>query len=111
MPLPADWICGAGPTAPTYRRDRLVENPSYSLRILWNVMRTELSAARQARADRRVLAREIADYASPRDLADLEAMLERHAEDETDSIRGLIAARAYAQPEGIPGSGSSRLVS
>jgi hypothetical protein len=65
-----------------------VENPSYSLRILWNVVRAELSATRQARADRRALAREIADYASERDLADLEAMLERHAEDDADGIRG-----------------------
>jgi hypothetical protein len=84
-----------------------VENPSYSLRTLWNVMSTELSATRQARADRRALAREIADYTSPRDLADLEAMLDRHAaDDEADGIRELIAARAYARPAGIPGSGS-----
>jgi hypothetical protein len=82
-----------------------VENPSYSLRILWNVVRAELSATRQARADHRALAREIADYASERDLADLEAMLERHAEDDADGIRQLIPARAHARSAGIPGSG------
>jgi hypothetical protein len=82
-----------------------VENQSYSLRTLWHVVRAELSATRQARADRRVLAREIADYTSARDLADLEAVLDRHAEDEADDIRQLIAVRAYASPAGIPGSG------
>ena len=82
-----------------------MENPSYSLRILWNVVSAELSATRQARADRRALARELADYASERDLADLEAVLARHTEEEADGIRQLIPAGAYAQSAGIPGSG------
>ena len=82
-----------------------MENPSYSLRILWNIVAAELSATRQARADRRALAREIADYASPRDLADLEAVLERHPEDDAEGIRELIAALAYTRAAGVPGSG------
>jgi hypothetical protein len=106
MPLPPDWRQRRGRNRADSPKGQVVENQSYSLRTLWQVVRAELSATRQARAERRALAREIADYTSPRDLADLEAMLDRHAAgDEADGIRQLIAARAYAVPAGVPGSG------
>jgi hypothetical protein len=105
MPWLAHWRGRRGPNRADSPKGLLVEHQSYSLRTLWQVVRAELSATRQARAERRALAREIADYTSPRDLADLEAVLDRHAEDEADDIRQLIAVRAYASPAGIPGSG------
>ena len=64
---------------------------SYSLSPLWQEFRAELSARRRSRAARRVLARELADYTSDRDLADLEAILDRHPEHEADPVRQLIA--------------------
>jgi hypothetical protein len=106
MLLLADWRQRRRINRADSRKGSFVENPSYSLRILWNVVRAEVSATRQARADQRVLAREIADYSSPRDLADLEAVLERHSEHDAAGIRQLISAGAYARPTGIPGAGS-----
>ena len=64
---------------------------SYSLSPLWQEFRAELSARRRDRAARRALARELADYTSDRDLADLGAILDRHPEHEADPVRQLIA--------------------
>ena len=69
-------------------------SPSYSLSPLWQEFRAELSACRRDRAARRALARELADYTSERDLADLEAILDRHPEHEADPVRRLMAAHA-----------------
>jgi hypothetical protein len=68
-----------------------VPSTSYSLSPLWQEFRAELSARRRNRAARRALARELADYTSQRDLADLEAILDRHPEHEADPVRQLIA--------------------
>jgi hypothetical protein len=72
-----------------------VPSPSYSLTPLWREFRAELSARRRDRAARRTLAREVAGYTSPRDLADLEAILDRHPEHEAAPVRRLIAGRAH----------------
>jgi hypothetical protein len=69
-----------------------VPSTSYSLSPLWQEFRAELSARRENRAARRALARELADYTSPRDRADLEAILERHPEHEADPVRQLMAS-------------------
>ena len=76
------------------RKETTVPSPSYSLSPLWREFRGELSARRRDRAARRALARELAGYTSPRDLADLEAMLERHPDREAAAIRQLIPSRA-----------------
>jgi hypothetical protein len=65
-------------------------SPSYSPTPRWREFRAELSARRRDRAARQALARELAGYTSPRDLADLAAMLERHPEHEAAPIRRLI---------------------
>jgi hypothetical protein len=61
---------------------------------LWREFRAELSSRRRDHAARRALARELAGYTSPRDLADLEAILDRHPEHEAAPVRRLLAARA-----------------
>jgi hypothetical protein len=67
-------------------------SPSSSLTPLWRVFRAELSARRQSHAERRALARELAGYTSERDLADLEAMLDRHPEHEAAPVRRVLAS-------------------
>jgi hypothetical protein len=69
-----------------------VPSTSYSLSPLWQEFHAELSARRRNRAARRALARELADYTSPRDLADLEAILDRHPEHQAGPVRALMAA-------------------
>lgn len=63
---------------------------------LWTSVRDELRDARAARAARKSLERELASYTSPRDLNDLEAILERYSEDETADIRRVLAGRRSA---------------
>jgi hypothetical protein len=65
-------------------------------RPLWASIRDELRDARAARAARKSLERELAGYTSPRDLNDLEAILDRYDEDETADIRSILAARRSA---------------
>ena len=60
---------------------------------LMAVIRDELRSARAARAARRSLARELAGYTSSRDLADLDAILDRYGDDQTADIRRILAAR------------------
>jgi hypothetical protein len=71
-----------------------VPSTSYSLSPLGQEFRAELRARRRNRAARRALARELADYTSERDLADLEAILDRHPEHEAEPVRQLMAAHA-----------------
>jgi hypothetical protein len=71
-----------------------VPSPSYSLAPLWRVLRAELGARRRDRAAHRALARDLAGYTTERDLADLEAILERHPEHEAAPVRQLLTARA-----------------
>jgi hypothetical protein len=64
---------------------------TYSLGPLWNEIKAELRRSRQARADRRALARELAAYTTDADLNDLSAILARHGHDETAQIRRILA--------------------
>ncbi|HUY50260.1 MAG TPA: hypothetical protein VMV92_31895 [Streptosporangiaceae bacterium] len=62
----------------------------------WAALRDELRDARAARATRKSLERELASYTSPADLNDLEAILDRHSEEETADIRRILAGRRSA---------------
>ena len=73
-----------------------MENTRHSLGRQWTVVREELRNARAARAARRSLERELASYTSPSDLNDLDAILDRHSEEETADIRRILAARRSA---------------
>jgi len=63
---------------------------------MWAGIREELRSTRAAHAARKSLARELAGYTSPRDLADLDAILDRYSDDETADIRRILAARRCA---------------
>jgi len=51
------------------------------------------SRLRRPRAARRSLERDLASYTSAADIRELEAMLERHSEQDTAEIRSILAAR------------------
>ena len=53
----------------------------------------ELSAAREARAARKSLERELASYRSESDLDDLEAILSRYSDADTADIRRILTGR------------------
>jgi hypothetical protein len=73
-----------------------MQSTSYSLGPLWAAIREEHRAARAARAARKSLARELASYTSPADLNDLDAILDRHSQEETADIRSILAGRRGA---------------
>lgn len=54
----------------------------------------ERMSARTARAERRALERDLASYTSAAELAELDAILSRHSEEETEEIRHILAAQA-----------------
>ena len=55
---------------------------------------TERLRARTHRAERRALERDLASYTSAAELAELDAILSRHSEEETEEIRHILAAQA-----------------
>jgi hypothetical protein len=59
-------------------------------------LRDELRSVRAARAARKSLEHDLAGYTTPDDLNDLGAILDRHSDEETAEIRGILAARRYA---------------
>jgi hypothetical protein len=59
-------------------------------------IREELRATRKARAARKTMERELASYTSLRDLNDLDAILDRHSDQETAAIRRIVAAQRNA---------------
>jgi hypothetical protein len=61
---------------------------------LWTAFRGQLQHARDARATRRALERELATFTSQSDLNDLHAILDRYSEHETADIRRILARRA-----------------
>ncbi len=63
---------------------------------LMTAIRDEVREAREARAARKALERDLACYTSPRDLNDLDAMLERYSDEETADIRRILAPRRIA---------------
>jgi hypothetical protein len=73
-----------------------MENTTQSLGRRWTAIREEVRGARAARASRKSLERELASYTSANDLNDLDAILDRHSEDETADIRRFLASRRAA---------------
>jgi hypothetical protein len=59
-------------------------------------IRGELREAREARAARKALERDLASYTTQADLNDLDAILERHSDEETADIRRILAGRRPA---------------
>jgi hypothetical protein len=55
-----------------------------------------LRETRHARATRRALQHELSSYTTPSDLNDLEAILDRHSDEDTADIRRFLAARRAA---------------
>lgn len=56
-------------------------------------IRDELREAREARASRKALERDLASYTTQADLNDLDAILVRHSDEETADIRRILAGR------------------
>jgi hypothetical protein len=56
-------------------------------------IRDELREAREARAARKALERDLASYTRQADLNDLDAILDRHSDEETADIRRILAGR------------------
>ena len=59
-------------------------------------IRDELREAREARAARKALERDLASYTTQADLNDLDAILDRHSDEETADIRRILAGRRPA---------------
>ena len=59
----------------------------------WAAIRDEVRHARASRAERKSLERDLASYTSEADLNDLDAILDRHSEEETRDIRRILASR------------------
>ena len=70
-----------------------MQTATRSINSLWTTVRTQLRESRDAHAARASLARELATYSSPADLADLDAILDRYSDQETADIRRILAAQ------------------
>ena len=69
---------------------------TYSLAPLWSEIKAELRRSRQARADRRALARELAAYTTDADLTDLSAILARQ---QLDAQLATVSAGHGTRPD------------
>jgi hypothetical protein len=63
-------------------------------------VRNGLRTRRAARAASTRLERELSSYTSPAELKELDAILQRHTEEETADIRRILAARAAGRSDG-----------
>jgi hypothetical protein len=59
-------------------------------------IRHDIRGNRDARAARRTLQHELSSYTTPSDLNDLEAILDRHSDEDTADIRRILVARRVA---------------
>jgi hypothetical protein len=59
-------------------------------------IRDDLRGNREARAARRSLQHELASYSTQSELNDLDAILDRHSDEETADIRRFLATRRVA---------------
>ena len=73
-----------------------MESTTYAPVRPWTALRKEFRVARAARAARKSLEQELAGYTSPADLNDLDAILDRHSDEETADIRSILAPRRGA---------------
>jgi hypothetical protein len=64
-----------------------------STEALWTSVRDRVRGSREARAARAKLEHELASYTSPRDLNDLDAILDRYSDRETADIRRILAVQ------------------
>ncbi|MEP7025169.1 MAG: hypothetical protein ABJB47_15515 [Actinomycetota bacterium] len=71
-------------------------NTSRSLRPLWTELRAARSRHRAERSARKALEAELSTYTSPSDLNDLDAILDRYADDDTRDIRRILATQRTA---------------
>jgi hypothetical protein len=70
---------------------------THSLRPLWTEIRAEWRSNRESRARYKALQAELASYTSASDLNDLEAILDRHQDnDDTRDIRSILATQRSA---------------
>ena len=70
-----------------------MQTATRSINSVWTTVRSQLRESRDAHAARASLARELASYSSPADLADLDAILDRYSDQETADIRRILAAQ------------------
>lgn len=71
-------------------------------------LRDTLADRRAARAGHRRLQRELAGYTTAAERLDLDAMLDRHSDDEGHEVRGIVASQRVSGLAGRPiFSGSS----
>ncbi len=70
-----------------------MQTATRSINSMWTTVRTQLRESRDAHAARASLARELASYSSPADLADLDAILDRYSDQETADIRRILATQ------------------
>ena len=73
-----------------------MDTTTHTLGRRWTEIREEVRGTRAARAARKTLHRELASYTSASDLNDLDAILDRHSDDETADIRRFLASRRAA---------------
>jgi len=73
-----------------------MESTARSVGRRLTAIREEVRETRAARAERKSLARELAAYTTQNDLDDLDAILDRHSDEETREIRRIMAARRAA---------------
>jgi hypothetical protein len=84
-------------TTPTPSRPAKVRNGLRGMRVPASLRPAggrPASRTRAARATRSCLERELATYTSPSELTELDAILQRHTDEETTDIRRILAARA-----------------
>jgi hypothetical protein len=67
---------------------------TYPRTPLWTALRGQLRHARDTRASRKALERDLATYTSQSDLDDLHAILDRYPDEKTADIRRILARRA-----------------
>ncbi len=60
---------------------------------VWLAIRAQLRSILDTRAEQRSLERELADYTSENDLAEINAIFDRHSDALTEDIRGLLGAQ------------------
>ncbi len=61
----------------------------------WLAIRAQLRNAAESRARFRMLERELAGYTSENDLAEMDAILDRHDDASADEIRDVLSAQRY----------------
>jgi hypothetical protein len=93
-------------TTPTPSRPAKVRNGLRGMRVPVSLRPATRGTASRAAAGRRAaraasacLERELASYTSPAELKELDAILQRHSEEETADIRRILAARAAARSD------------